>query len=146
LTEVKKYQPFSLCYAIDCFTDRNRRLARRKSNYSIPQIIQTLSWALENGFETTFAYIVGIDPLKDVFEWVARLRQYVNRFPIVNIYQIQHPDQKRIMTPEAYNLDYFLKARRIFESIFIQTSLRPHNWENYRSLWTHWFGNEFLIE
>ncbi len=146
LVEVKKYQPFSLCYAIDCFTDRNHRLVKRKSNYSIPQIIQTLSWALESGFETTFAYIVGLDPLKDVFEWVNKLRQCINRFPIVNIYQIQHPDQNRIVASGADKLDYFLKTRKIFESIFLPTLLRPHNWENYRSLWTHWFGNEFLIE
>jgi len=146
LAEIKKYEPFSLCYAVDCFTDRNFRLAKKKRDYSIYQIIQTLSWARENGFETTFAYIVGLDPLKDIFEWINKLQRCVSRFPIVNIYQIQHPDQKKIITPEADKLDYFLKARKIFESIFLPTLLRPHNWENYRSLWTHWFGNEFLIE
>jgi len=146
LAEVKKYGPFSLCYAVDCFTDRNFRLTKKKRNYSISQIIQTLSWACESGFETTFAYIVGLDPLKDIFEWVNKLQHDINRFPIVNTYQIQHPDQKKIITPEANKLDYFLKARKVFESIFLPTLLRPRNWENYRSLWTHWFGNEFLIE
>ncbi|UZE93077.1 MAG: radical SAM protein [Candidatus Nealsonbacteria bacterium] len=146
LDEVKNYGPFSLCYSLDCLTQRTRRLTVRKRDVSVSSILQILEYASKLGLETTFSYIVGLDPIEDLFKGISELSQFVNRFPIVNIYQTQHRLQKKIMTPEADNLDYYLTARQIFESIFSQRGLRPHNWENYRSLWYHYFGDEYIPE
>jgi hypothetical protein len=146
LQQVQEYKPFSFCYSVDCFTDRTRRLNKRKGNYSLSEIAETLDAAQGLGFETTFSYIVGLDSLDDIAREVARFKRYVNRFPIVNIYQTQHPGQTENMPIEATRIDYFLEARHIFEAIFTDTELRPHNWENYRSLWTHSFATEYIPE
>lgn len=146
LREVNNYGPFSFCYALDCLTNREQRLTKRKKNYSVSQIIQTLEWALADGFETTFSYIVGLDSLEEMSKGINELSKYVNRFPIVNIYQTQAPEQKRIMIPEAHSLDYYLLARKFFEVAFSKNGLSPHNWENYRSLWYHYFNGEYVPE
>jgi len=136
----------SFCYALDCFTDRERRLNKRKGNYPVDKIMGTISYARELGLETTFAYIVGMDTLSVIQDGIVKLSPLVNRFPIVNIFQRQVPEQTAIMSHEANCLNYFLKAREIFEDIFENTSLRPHNWENYRSLWTHYFRGHYIPE
>lgn len=146
LDEVKGYGPFSLCYSLDCLTQRARRLNAKKNAISVPSILETLDYANRIGLEVTFSYVVGLDPLEDLSKGISEFSRFINRFPIVNIYQTQHPSQRKIMTPEANSLDYYLAARQIFESIFRQRELKPHNWENYRSLWYHYFGNEYIAE
>ena len=146
LLELKNYTPFSFCYAVDCFTEREIRLNKRKADHPMLEIPKTLDWARKCGFETTFSCIIGVDPLEDVIKNIKELKRHANRFPIVNIYQIQHPDQRLILAKGADKLNFFLQARMIFESVFSDTSLKPRNWENYRSLWTHWFRREFLRE
>lgn len=146
LREVNNYGPFSFCYALDCLTDREQRLTRRKKNYSVSQIIQTLEWAMACSFETTFSYIVGLDSIEVILKYMDELRNRVNRFPIVNIYQTQHPLQEKIMAPEAHNLDYYLQARKVFEATFSKNGPKPRNWENYRSLWYHYFNGEYIPE
>ena len=146
LDEVKNYGPFSLCYSLDCFTQRARRLALNKKDVSIPSIIKILEYADKIGLEVTFSYVVGLDLIEDLFKGVNEISQFVNRFPIVNIYQTQHSSQRRIMAPGAQSLDYYLRTRKFFEDVFVRSKLRPHNWENYRSLWYHYFGDEHLSE
>lgn len=146
LNEVNHYGPFSLCYSLDCFTQRSRRLAAKKKDVDVSSISQILDYGNSIGLEVTFSYIVGLDPLEDLSQGVGEIGKSVNRFPIVNIYQTQHPSQKKILTPEADSLTYYISARQIFESIFHTTNMRPHNWENYRSLWYHYFRDEFIPE
>jgi len=144
--EIKNYGPFSFCYAVDCFFDRKHRLARSKGSYLLAQIIETISWARESGFETAYSYVVGIDPIVEILKWTTELQQFVSRFPVVNIYQIQHPAQRAIIASGASDISYFLEVRKFFESVFLSTTYRPRNWENYRSLWTHWFDDETIPE
>lgn len=146
LDEVKNYGPFSLCYSLDCLTQRSRRLTAIKRDTDVSSISQILAYGNSIGLETTFSYIVGLDPLEDLSQGIGEIGKYVNRFPIVNIYQTQHPSQKKILTPEANSLAYYISARKIFESVFHGTKMRPHNWENYRSLWYHYFRGEFIPE
>jgi len=124
LDEIKNYGPFSLCYSVDCLTQREHRLINKKRENSIFSIKKTLEHGREIGLEVTFSYIVGLDPLEDLFKGISELSQLVNRFPIVNIYQTQHPSQRKIMAPEAHNLDYYLRARKFFEATFSKNGLR----------------------
>jgi hypothetical protein len=144
LNEVKNYGPFSLCYSLDCFTQRARRLTLRKKDIPISSILQVLEYANRINLEVTFSYVVGLDPIEDLFKGISEISQFVNRFPIVNIYQTQHPSQRKIMAPEAHSLYYYLQTRKFFETVFTKSKLKPHNWENYRSLWYHYFNGEHI--
>lgn len=143
---LKDYQPISLCYSIDCFDHREEFMVHKKGKITLINIAQALGYALNRGFEATFSYIVGLDSLESMAKNVEFFSRYVNRFPIVNIYQTQHSQQRKNMTPEATHLEYFLKARKLFEQAFAGRGLYPRNWENYRSLWYHKFNSVDLLE
>lgn len=46
----------------------------------------------------------------------------------------------------GWNIEYYIKARKILEEMFKDTPLRPKPWENYRSLWYLTFDNEVLYD
>lgn len=121
-------------------------MAHIKGRISLISIAQALEYALNRGFEATFSYIAGLDSLESMAKNVEFFSRYVNRFPIVNIYQTQHSQQHKNMAPEAVYLEYFLRARKLFEQAFTGRGLYPRNWENYRSLWYHKFDTVDLLE
>lgn len=138
--------PISFAYAIDCFDDREQRLAPRKGQWSLDSVYATLSLARQQGIETSYAYVAGIDPLPIMAETAERFADACSRHPIVNIYQMQHPSQTELLQEEAESLDYYLEARAIFEGHYASRGLYPNNWENYRSLWYHQCGPYSITE
>lgn len=69
----------------------------------------------------------------------------IDRFPVVNIFQV-HKGQKSLRFYNAEEINYYLRARKTIENMFIGTDMRPAPWENYRSLWYLKFGKEDLNE
>lgn len=135
LQELANLGKFVLIYAIDNFTKREELLAKKKSGISIDIARDTLERARKYGIDTTFAYIAGIDTLREMEKGFLSLRAALSKFPIINIFQVQTPGQLSAMNPEAKRLEYYIRARKTLESILAETALNPRRWENYRPLW-----------
>lgn len=144
LKELAKLGKFALIYAIDNFTKRDELLARKKSLITIGAARATLDRAKNHGIDTTFAYIAGIDSLREMKEGVEILKGSINRFPVINIFQVQTPGQLSAMDSEAKKLEYYVEARKILEGAFHETELTPRRWENYRPLWYETYNGRKL--
>lgn len=143
IDELKEVVPFSLCLSVECFASRDTILKSTKSRLTIDDIKEVLGRAKANGFEVSFSYILGIEPLEILEQNFTDLIPFINCFPTINIFQV-HRDQELLRIPSAWDIEYYLKARQIIEGIFMETNMRPRTWENYRGLWHLKFGKEIL--
>ena len=145
LLELKKIKPLGICFSLECFDNKNREYFLRdvKRDLDLDTIKERLIFANNLGIRTNFSYIIGLESLETIKKGFCEFLPYTNSFPIVNAFQA-HKGQKLLRYNEADKIDYYIKARKIIEDIFMQTALRPRPWENYRSLWYLKFGEEFL--
>jgi len=86
-----------------------------------------------------------LEPLKTVGKYFESMKQFINKFPTINILQIHKYHSPKLLDSEAYDIEYFLKARKIVEDIYSRTNMRPLVWENYISLWFLKFEDEILM-
>ena len=135
---------FSLIYAVDNFTNRKKFLAPFKAGISLDQAKDTMVRARDNGIQTSFAYIAGVDSLEDLKSGMQLFAEASTRFPVVNIFHVQTRVQGKVMDDDAKRLEYYIKARREIEEVFRNTDMRPRRWENYRPLWYRTFADEQL--
>ena len=135
---------FSLIYAVDNFTNRKKFLAPFKAGISLDQAKDTMVRARDNGIQTSFAYIAGVDSLEDLKSGMQLFAEASTRFPAVNIFHVQTRVQGKVMDDDAKRLEYYIKARREIEEVFRNTDMRPRRWENYRPLWYRTFADEQL--
>ena len=145
LLELERVKPLGICFSLECFDNENRKYLLRdiKRELHLDDIKKILIFANNKGFRTNFSYIIGLESLETIKKGFYEFLPYINSFPIVNTFQA-HKGQKSLRHKEANKIDYYIKARKIIEDIFIQTPFRPRPWENYRSLWYLKFGEEFL--
>jgi hypothetical protein len=139
---LRNIKPFSLYLTLECFTRRKELLRHHKANITIPEAKKILKSSIDKGFNTTILYILGLDPLEVVMKKFKELYSYMNRFPIINLFQNYLPEQEPLRIPEAKNIEYYLKARKELEKIFQNSNLKPRPWENYRPLWYLIFNNK----
>lgn len=99
--------------------------------------------SVELGYRTNFTYIVGLENLEKLQVGFMEFIQYTNSFPIINIFQ-EHQYQVGLRDNDASNIDFYLKARKIIENIYVKTNMRPQMWEVCRSLWYTTFADEIL--
>lgn len=144
LEELSKLSNFKLIYAIDNFSRREKILSGKKSTISLEMAKDTLLRAKEKGIKTTISYIDGIDDLDTLHDGFKFLKDSFTDFPIINIYQIQTPEQATILHEFGASLNYYLESRKFVENIFEDTNLRPKRWSNYRPLWYRYYNNEEL--
>lgn len=144
LKELAKLGDFSLIYAIDNFSKRDKLLAKNKSLITLEKAKNTLELAKSNGIKTTISYIAGLDSLSDMIDGFTFLKDSLTNFPIVNVYQIQTKEQANVISEDARELSYYLKSRIELENIFKDTDYRPKRWSNYRPLWYKYFAEEEL--
>jgi len=147
LIELKKIKPVKICFSLECFDAENRNYFLRdvKKSVSLEDIKKLMLWTKEMGIKTNFSYIVGLESLEAIKKGFYDFLPYIDTFPIINTLQV-HKGQNYLRHHEAKGIDYYIKARKIIEEIFLKTNLRPRPWENYRSLWYLKFGNEFLTD
>lgn len=143
LEELRKINPFTLCVSVECFADRGIILRSTKGRLTSEDIKKILAKAKEYEFGARFSYILGIEPLEVMEFNFVRLLPYINAFPVINVFQI-HRGQENLRFHGAREMEYYLEARKIIEGIFMNTTMRPNPWENYRSLWHLNFGKEYL--
>jgi hypothetical protein len=142
--KLKEIEPFALCLSLECFENRDKILRWHKARISLEDAKEILAMCKERGFGTHFSYVLGIEPLELVLEKMEEFLPYVNRLPVVNIYQPHTQGQRKLLVPEANELEYFLAARKGLEKIFGPTGYRPRTWGNYRCLWYLKFQDEYL--
>lgn len=145
LLELRKIRPLGICFSLECFDNKNREYFLRdvKRDLHLDTIKEMLIIANNLGVRTNFSYIIGLESLETIKKGFGDFLPYINSFPIVNVFQ-SHKGQATLRHNDADKIDYYIKARKIIEDIFMQTALRPRPWENYRSLWYLKFGEEFL--
>lgn len=146
LDELREIAPFDLCFSLECFEDRERILKHHKGTVSLEQAKDVLRMSNERGFGTNFSYIIGMEPLAVVFTEMEECLPYITKLPVINVFQPHTEGQRRLYSPRAQQLEYFLDARQGLERMFVDAGLKPRIWENYRCLWYLKFGNEEITE
>ncbi len=142
IKEVISSGPFSYYLTVEVFTRREELMKRVKSSLSLEEGRVILGEAKALGADTSFLYIVGLDPLEKMQDELPKYREVITRFPNAQIFQVYTPTQMHLRDPEAYNLDYFLRARLIFEDVYPE--LTPDRYSNYRGLWYSSYRGEDL--
>lgn len=145
LKKLASIQPFCYCLSLECFENRTSLLKDKKSNLTLESAFKLMSFAKDIGHRVNFSYVLGLEPLLTVEKYFLLAKQYINSFPIVNTLQIHKYHNQSLLTPEAINIEYFFEARKRLEKIFVDSNMRPREWENYRSLWFLEFNKEKLI-
>jgi hypothetical protein len=127
--------PFLLYVTVECFTRRELMLKSSKADLAAAEIPGLLRRARRAGLDTSFNYVVGLDPLTAVVEHVRGLAPHVSVFPNVQVFQAHTRFMESLRTADGADLVFYLRARRELERIFAPLGLRPESWRNYRPLW-----------
>lgn len=135
---------FGLLVTTEKFVGREEIMRPEKSRLILNLTKEFLKKADELGFEATFLYILGLEDLNVFEKYMEYMKDSVNKFPIVQIYQNYVNSQENYRCMDARKLDYYLKARQILERIYKEEHFTPESWENYRSLYyTKFKGKEY---
>lgn len=144
LKELQAANPFGYCVSLECFERRGGLLRDVKNKLELDRAYELMALAKELGFRVNFSYVLGLENLEIIEGHLAKAIRFINSFPIFNIIQIHKYHSREILAVQAHDLEYFLKARKIIERMFVQTKMRPRVWEDYRSLWYLKFADEEL--
>jgi hypothetical protein len=136
--------PFFLLLTFECFTNRESILKHSKAALRPEEIGPILARAKSYGLDSSFTYIVGLEPMDVALDGLAKLRDNVTRFPNFQIYQAHNRFMERFAAPGADTVAFYLDARKQLERLFADTGLRPDTWSNYRPLWYWSFADEVL--
>lgn len=140
LADIKK---FAYCLTLECFQNREKLLKESKSFFTIDRMKDVMQKSIRAGFKTNFTYILGLEELEKVEIGFQEFLDYINSFPIINIFQ-EHEYQVGIKNQEALDIEFYLEARKIIERIFKDSDMKPQAWEVCRTLWYTTFENEKL--
>ena len=143
LSSLADIQPFGICFSLETF-ERRDLLRKDKRAVSLQDACESMDFARGLGYEVNFSYIVGMESLRVMEFHFGCFKSHINKFPTVNTLQMHKYHQVTLMDPEAHRLEYYLKARQLLERLFVETSMRPLVWEDYRSLWFLTFNGEPL--
>lgn len=135
---LSKIKPLQLCFTIECFENRENFLLKNK-NLDIDYLISIMKESKSLGITTTFSYILGLDSITSIQEKIFLLKDYINAFPIVSLFQTDNV-RLQYRHADANNLYYYLQSRKNIERIFAGTNFKPNSWNNYRSLWRTCYG------
>ena len=113
--ELIKIKPFALCFSLECFENRKKMLRYNKAEISLEAVKEILIFSNERGFGTNFSYILGLEPLDVVISKMKEFLQYINKIPVINVFQPHSFNQRKLIAEDALNLEYFLKARKELE-------------------------------
>ena len=130
--EIKR---FSLFLTIEKFLDREKFMRPEKASLTIPKAKDLLDYTKSLGITSTFLYILGLEDLDTVTKYFTYLKDSVNKFPIIQVFQDYTKGQEKYRVPEAKDVRYYLEARKRINEIFAGTSLNPEYWECFRSLY-----------
>lgn len=139
-------RPFVLRLTVECFTRRDLLLKATKARLRTSEMADVLQRARQKGLDTSFTYIVGLDPLEDLCRGVVSLLEYVTEFPNFQVYQAHNPIMAGLRAPGADRLEFYLEARAEIERLMGTNGMRPMAWECYRPLWYFTFAGDRLVD
>ncbi|MFF4767383.1 hypothetical protein ACFY1V_12795 [Streptomyces sp. NPDC001255] len=138
--------PFVLRLTTEHFTRREALLKSTKADLRPEHMPDLLARARAAGLDTSYTYIVGLDPMEDLVRGVNSLAGVVSAFPNIQVFQAHTVMMQGMRTPGAEGLDYYLRARTVVERAMSPTGLRPVGWECYRPLWYFTYAGEDLLD
>lgn len=133
---------FALYLTVEAFERREQLMKRTKASLDLESGKDLLRMAKQLGAETSFLYIAGLDSYKAMETQFPTYASLLTRLPQIQTFQAYVPEQVKLRRPEAGNIEYFLKTRKIVEAAF--PHLLPIAADNYRSLWYTTYGNQKL--
>lgn len=136
--------PLSLYLTVECFERREHMMKPIKSAVTLKKGREILVKAKDRGINTSILYILGLDSLESIDREFRKYLYILTKHPVINLMQSYTSNQSKLRHLNAGSLDYYIEARKIIESIFLQTNLRPELWKNYRSPWVSIYGGERL--
>lgn len=126
---------FGIYLTIEKFLDREKFMRPEKANLSIPAAKELLSYCTSLGMTTTFLYILGLEDLETIKLYFNFLKDSINKFPIIQVFQNYTVDQELYRCEEAKDVEFYIKARKIIDKIFEDKNMSPKAWECFRSLY-----------
>lgn len=127
--------PVLLFLTAECTSRRELLLKSSKASLRPEQMPDLLARAKAAGLQTSFTYIVGLDPFDEMVDFLSELLPHVTVFPSIQIYQAHTPLMDVLRSPDAGDLEYYLRARTHIERLTAARGLVPERWRCYRSLW-----------
>ena len=132
----KEIDDFGLYLTIEKFLDREKFMRPEKASLTIDKAKELLEYCSSLGMTTTFLYILGLENLETVEYYFKYLKDSVNKFPIIQVFQNYIPSQEKYRCDEAKDIEFYIKARKIIDEIFKdKKDMRPKEWECFRSLY-----------
>ncbi|WP_435613484.1 hypothetical protein [Streptomyces sp. bgisy159] len=138
--------PFVLRLTAECFTRRPVMLKDTKASLLPEQMPDLLARALARGLDTSYTYIVGLDPMDRMVEGIGAMAEVSTCFPNFQVFQAHTPLMAGLRVAGAETLDYYLAARQAIEQAMAPTGLRPVGWECYRPLWYFTYAGQELLD
>lgn len=135
---------FGLYLTIEKFIDREKFMRPEKASLKLNDAKDLLNYSSSIGINSTFLYILGLEDLDAIKYYFNYFKDSINKFPIVQIFQDYVPIQENYRHESAKEVEYYLKAKKIINDTFSDTSLRPKLWENFRSLYYENPEKEFV--
>ncbi|WP_416531378.1 hypothetical protein [Streptomyces coelicoflavus] len=145
-TIASQVSPFVLRLTTEHFTRRQALMKATKADLRPEQMPDLLSRARKAGLDTSYTYIVGLDPMEDLARGVNELAGEVTAFPNIQVFQAHNLIMQGMRTPGAESLEFYLRARAAIERAMASTGLRPVGWECYRPLWYFTYAGEDLVD
>lgn len=131
----KEIDNFGLFLTMEKFLDREKFMRPEKASLSLESAKDLLSYASSLDITTTFLYILGLEDIETVKKYFSYFKDSINKFPIIQVFQNYTKNQEFYRCEEAKNIEYYLKARKMIEEIYSDSSLCPESWECFRSLY-----------
>lgn len=126
---------FGIYLTIEKFLEREKFMKKEKASLTLEKAKELLSYSSSIGVTSTFLYILGLEDLETVKNYMYYFKESVNKFPIIQVFQDYTPEQEKYRCKDAKNIEYYLKARQMIDEIFSDTELSPKLWECFRSLY-----------
>jgi hypothetical protein len=136
--------PFVLRLTVECFSRRELMLKSSKAALTPAVMPSVLDKAMAAGLDTSYTYIVGLDPVDELERGIANLAARVTEFPNFQVFQAHNTLMQGLRVQGASDLRYYLSARRAIEQVMAPSGLRPAAWECYRPLWFTTFDGKPL--
>jgi len=131
----KELENFGLYLTMEKFLDREKYMRQEKASLTLENAKDLLTYSKSLGIETTYLYILGLEPLDVVLKYTNYFKDSINKFPIIQVFQDYTKEQEEYRCEEAKKIEYYLKARQEINKIFENTNLNPKLWECFRSLY-----------
>lgn len=126
---------FGIYLTIEKFLEREKFMKKEKASLTLEKAKDLLQYSSSIGVTSTFLYILGLEDLETVEQYMNYFKDSINKFPIVQVFQDYTEEQEQYRCDEAKDIEYYLRARQIMDKTFQDTELSPKLWECFRSLY-----------